>query len=473
MKKILGLVLSVILLSGCSLGASSDNVIELLSSPKLSENETEIVSAITLYSDAEVVLKYLKEADNISPIQYIDVDGNGVDEAIVFYTSPSTSGYVKMAVLYDNDGVWEVVDDLSGLGTEVLNVSLVQLDKSKGNQLVVTYSFANTLEKVITVYSYSDGNLVETYNQLCQSYIMSDITSDGNIDIIIGQPNVENILPSIKLISLNEENQIAVVADYELNVANAEIQSLKLSKTSKSETPAVVVDYKDNQNVIHTQAITYSDNEFISVLESSVIQKIWSFNYPLISFDIGNDNYLETSTIIQASESENLDYMEWTSYLTDPIERKLFGVVDGRNQIFVSMPEEWQGYIFLNEISSVEWNVIAVNNSEENQGEESPDSQENIDSQSEDITQGEDINQSQSEETIQDETDETLNIEFEEIDSDNELVRIRIINPGTAFYKNDGEEIFEVGLLRVAISFSDEVSLEQREIIYNNIIYLG
>ncbi len=465
MKKIFGLVLIVIILTGCNIGATSDNVIELLSSPRLSENETEIVSAITDYTNTEVVLKYLKEGDNISPIQYIDIDENGTDEAIVFYTAQSSSGYTRMAVLYDNDGVWELVDDLEGFGSEVLDVSLIQFDKSKGNQLLVTYTFSNTLEKMVTVYFYEEGHLVNSYTQLCQSYIEKDITEDGNIDIIIGQSSIENKFPSIKLISLNSENEIGIVADFELNVANTEIQSIQFSKTSKSDTSAVVVDYKDNQNIIHTQAVYYKDNEFIDVFDNSVVQKIWEYKYPLISIDVDNDGYLETATVIQASESEKLNYMEWTSFLKDPIERKLYGVVDGANQIFVNLPSEWQGYTFLNQISSVEWSVIAVNYEEEKLEENQDSQDDNLETESQEISQSQEINQ--------DLNEETKETEFLQVNKDDELVRIRVINPGTAFYKNDGEEIFEVGILRVAISFSDEVSQEQRQTIYNNIIYLG
>ncbi len=451
MKRIIRLVFMALFLTGCSMSASSDNIIELLSSPKLSENEAEIVFAISEYTQTDVVLKYLKEGDNISPIQYIDINADSQEEAIVFYFAPSSSSYVRMAVLDDDeDGTWEVVDDLEGFGSEVLNVSNVQFDKSKGNQLLVTYTFSNSLEKVVTIYYYEDGHFSNSYSQLCQSYIVSDVTQDGNVDLIIGQPNLENRLPSIQLISLNDDEEIDIIAEYPLDVLNADIQSIKLSKTQKSENPAIVIDYKDNQDVIHTQGISYQDGEFISVMDNISVQKIWLFDYPLLSIDIDDDNYLETSTIIKVDEIESLDFMEWTSFLTDPIHRKLFGVVDGKNQIFLNLPEEWQGYIDLNQISSIEWSV----------------SKSIIDEEQEEVIE----NQENDEEN---EVVESENLEQAEDVAIDELVRVRIINPGTAFYQNEGEEIFEVGVLRVALLFSDEVSIEQREVIYNNIIYLG
>ncbi len=465
MKRIISLVIMALFLTGCSINANSDNIIELLSSPKLSENESEIVSAITSYTQADVVLKYLKEGDNISPIQYIDINADSQEEAIVFYVAPSSSGYVRMAVLSDDDGVWSVVDDLEGFGSEVLNVSNIQFDKSKGNQLLVTYTFSNTLEKMVTVYYYEDGHFENSYSQLCQSYIVSDVTRDGNVDLIIGQPNLENRLPSIQLISLNQELEIDVIAEYPLDVLNADIQSIKLSKTQKSSTPAILIDYKDNQNVIHTQAISYQNREFISVMDEGTIQKIWEFDYPLTSLDIDDDNYLETATVIKADEVETLDYMEWTGFLTNPIQRKLFGVVDGNNQIFISLPEEWQGYTFLTQISAVEWSVSKLENIEELSADEEP--QEGVISSDLDDSQ-ENIPSNENQDGVEDE-----NLNQSEVVAGDELLRIRVINPGTAFYKNEGEEIVEVGVLRVAILFSEEVSQEQKEIIYNNIIYLG
>ncbi len=434
MKKLIIILLMGLTLSGCTVNANSDDVFELLSSPKLSENEAEIVDAITLFNSSEVVLKYLKEGDNISPIQYIDINDDLTEEVIAFYSSPSSSGYIRMAVLEERDGVWKVIDDFEGFGSEVLNVSLIQFDKSKGNQLLVTYTFSNTTEKIVTMYFHENGVFTNAYNQLCQSYIVSDVTKDGNDDLIIGQPNLEDRLPSINLVSLNEEKEIGILAQYTLNVVNANIQSIKLSKSTKSETPAIIIDYKDNQNIIYTEAISYQDEEFINVLENSIVQKIWNYDYELVSKDIDGDNYLETSTIIVAPEEEKLDYMEWTNFLIEPAQRKMFGVIDGKNQIFVQLPDEWQGYTKLNQISGVEWSVLRYEN-----------------------------------ENTQEDIEEENYVDISDLD---ELVKIRIIHPGTAFYINANEEIFEVGVLRIAISFNEDVSEEQREIISKNIMYL-
>ena len=58
MKRFLTLLLAVFMFTGCDGFANKDNIMNLLSSPKLSQRENRIVSCIKDYLGQDVILKY-------------------------------------------------------------------------------------------------------------------------------------------------------------------------------------------------------------------------------------------------------------------------------------------------------------------------------------------------------------------------------------------------------------------------------
>ena len=109
----------VFALTGCSAFTGKNNIINLLSAPKLNENESVIVDTIENYLDEDITLKYSKNMGYSAPIQFIDIDFDKTEEAVVFYYAPNKGANIRFALLsYKADG-WSVVADKEGLGTDV------------------------------------------------------------------------------------------------------------------------------------------------------------------------------------------------------------------------------------------------------------------------------------------------------------------------------------------------------------------
>ena len=132
MKRFLALLLVLLTLSGCSGFANKDNIINLLSSPKLSQRESEIVESIKAHLGRDIILKYPKQGENVSPVQITDLSGDGTDQAVVLYTAPGQGGNVRMAVLTASDEGWRIDYDSEGYGTEFYKIIFANLDGEKG-----------------------------------------------------------------------------------------------------------------------------------------------------------------------------------------------------------------------------------------------------------------------------------------------------------------------------------------------------
>ena len=85
-KKLLLLPFMAAALTGCTFGASIDT---LMSPPKLSMEQEQIYSALTEATGNSISLKYPKSGKYLSAFIVEDIDGDGGNEALVFYEKNS------------------------------------------------------------------------------------------------------------------------------------------------------------------------------------------------------------------------------------------------------------------------------------------------------------------------------------------------------------------------------------------------
>ena len=347
MKRFLALMLAMLTLTGCF--ADKDNIINLLSSPKLSQRESEIVRCITEHLGEDVILKYPKQGRNISPVQTVDLSHNGSQEAVVLYTAPNTGGNVRMAVLSKTEGQWHVDYDAEGYGTEIYNIIFANLDKGQDKHIIVGYTFSDSSEKFLAVYSTSRGKIGDIQYQACQDFMVEDVTGDGISDIILASLNADNKNTQLRLLSTQDNTFLSNVATKQLSVPNARVTNIDISNTDFSDRQAVLVDYTDSYFRVYTQRVYYDENDFTTILKPDVVQKKWDYDYNINSRDVDGDGFMETPTVITDVDPtpENLKFMEWTGFLLNEPVRKYYGFCEAENGLYFPLPDSWQNLVTL------------------------------------------------------------------------------------------------------------------------------
>ena len=191
MRKILFSLCSVLLtffLSGCSIGVNVDN---MLTPPKLSSAQEQIYQALKDTTGSAISLKYPKSGSYLSAFIVSDIDGDGLDEAIVFYEKSGVASAdtgLRINVLDSIDGVWKSVCDRSAEGSEIEKVVISKLGDNDRMNLIVGYSTANQSEKFVSVYSYEDGYLDLTF---LENYALFDVgmaRESENPDLVLLTP---------------------------------------------------------------------------------------------------------------------------------------------------------------------------------------------------------------------------------------------------------------------------------------------
>ena len=82
---ILTALLLSLLLTACS-SPLAGNVEELLEAPKLSQDQTLVVEELNRYIGGSAKLQYPRQGEFLSPFVFKDLNGDGVQEALVFYS---------------------------------------------------------------------------------------------------------------------------------------------------------------------------------------------------------------------------------------------------------------------------------------------------------------------------------------------------------------------------------------------------
>ena len=181
-------LLLVLLFSGCS-SPRGGGVEELLEAPKLSQNQTLVVEALNRHIGGSAKLQYPRQGEFLSPFVFRDLNGDGTEEAVVFYSDETgtSNQYVRVALLEQTDGKWDVCWDDEGLGVGVDSVQFGTMYASGTDALIVGYTNTGPSDKFLAVYNYEaeqQGMIRVDKRQYC-GYALADFTGNGTDDLVV------------------------------------------------------------------------------------------------------------------------------------------------------------------------------------------------------------------------------------------------------------------------------------------------
>lgn len=149
------LLLMVVLFSSC--GSFSFNSAEnLIRPPKLSGDDGALQAAFesALKDKGEYILKYPSDGDYRSAFVKFDCDGDGSDEAFVFYSLKAEAMNIYMYILDYKDGEWTPVGEIQGDGNDVHSIEFSDLNNDGQSEILVGWSSLDLkTNKKLSVYA--------------------------------------------------------------------------------------------------------------------------------------------------------------------------------------------------------------------------------------------------------------------------------------------------------------------------------
>lgn len=170
-----------LLLTSCSDERLLRSVDDLIVPPLYYDEYGGLVNTIQNDLGKDMRLCIPGEGDNRSAIVFKDLDGDGADEAIVFYRTGKSESNARMHLYKETGDGWVSGGDFSGYGSEVGSVAVDDMDLDGSSELIVTWGVSGVaVGKVMSVYRSEPSklNYSEIANEFC--YLATLVDADGD-----------------------------------------------------------------------------------------------------------------------------------------------------------------------------------------------------------------------------------------------------------------------------------------------------
>lgn len=117
------------------------------------------------------------------PVQLVDLDGDGVDEAVAFFRSVE-DGSVAAYIFARNDSAYELAATIPCSGSAVGNVEYADLDGSGSLELLITCQVSEAVTQALQGIRYRNGQTEVLLTVPCGQYVLTDLNHDGAKEIL-------------------------------------------------------------------------------------------------------------------------------------------------------------------------------------------------------------------------------------------------------------------------------------------------
>ncbi|MEA4911403.1 MAG: hypothetical protein VB092_02170 [Oscillospiraceae bacterium] len=164
-------------------GCADFSVEDKLTAPALSADQSAVEAALGSLGQ-KITLIYPASGDRRTPVQFLDLDGDADNEAVVFYLDTERETVAHIAILErDPQGEWQIISTADGAGEEIESVSVLRVRTVGLRAVLVEWKSAGQSENTLTVYRYDGAALTDSFSDKCQQSLVYDIDGDGYMEI--------------------------------------------------------------------------------------------------------------------------------------------------------------------------------------------------------------------------------------------------------------------------------------------------
>lgn len=349
LKKIIAGIFAAVLmftLCGCDgFGAADDT---LLSPPNAGGEYALISEVLKNNITGKYTLKYPALGDYRSAIVLKDINNDGSDEAIAFYTTTADNTVtVHINLITKINGEYISVGSSKIVGSGVERVEFCDLGGDGKQEIIVGYYVFGNVDKQVAVYEYSSNTLVQRALEKYTEFVACDLDGNGVSGLLVTVLDSVKKTAAAKLLQINEKG----VTQLGSCALDGNITSYYKPVISKLEDGrlAVVVDAVKGTGMI-TEVLCYEKdilkNSFYDVRTQSTTA---TFRQSLVaSRDIDGDGIVEIPMLQSLpsakniADTENVSLTKWCKPSPDKLvvcRTMLMNYTDGYS---FDIPDNWK-----------------------------------------------------------------------------------------------------------------------------------
>jgi len=282
----------VLCFSGCDsvLSSPEDNL-----KPPLATGIFEGVNeALEKAVGMDIVLKYPLSDGSRSAFCAHDLDGDGVEEVLAFYSENKELAPPHLNLLKLNSSKdWESVQDIEMAGSEITEINFGDLNGDGIKELFVGNSNYTTKANMMGIYHMENGILIQRAMEQYSKYRICDIDNNGVDNLVIAL--VDQLTQSAKFSVFGfSNNKFTLLGSTPLDSSITSFSNITCGKLS-SNIHVVFLDGNIGTETLVTEVIYYNGKDYINYfLDKNTMSNTATLRHSsIISCDINDDGYID------------------------------------------------------------------------------------------------------------------------------------------------------------------------------------
>jgi len=307
------LLSSVLLLTGCS--ALGGSVEELLVAPSLSKDQTRALECVKQNVGTAINLSYPKEGEHKNPIIFFDLTGDGVDEAIVFYTKKDEVN-VNFSICQKLGGSYRVVYQSEGVGNQIVEVRFAHVTHLSYYNMLITWNAYNQNTSFFSLYGFENTRISELLTKEGQEALVSDLDGDLFDELVMISRVDADGVSNLEIYKQNRTSGIRRLCSAGLDVDMLQYRSITLQKDKTRCT--LFIDGMLKDNLLATQVFRYESGNLKPLMARSdgsigLIGSSVRGGSMIYCSDVYEDGIVDVPTSVSKG-SDGFDYVAWSHF---------------------------------------------------------------------------------------------------------------------------------------------------------------
>ena len=341
------IALSVLPLSACTAPKLTLDPEELYALPELPERYTALNKQLSAIQESGAEYAAPVSGSNIQPVQMMDLDGDGREEALAFFRQGDGEKPLKIHIFTaDDDNSYRQAAVIEGSGLAIYSVDYSDIDGDGRMEIIVGWRVSMELQ-ALTVYTLEKDGIRELARSDYVKYAVADLDGDGQRELTVlradetGAGTADCYLWKNGILTLGSSIRVS------MTMAELSQQGRITVGVLRSSTPALFVTGVADSTRAITDVLVLRGGELTNLVLSAMtgVSGESSRFCTLYPTDINGDGVTEVPRTVPLSgdeESTASQRIDWISYDASGLAAKALStyhaVEDGW---YLRLPEGW------------------------------------------------------------------------------------------------------------------------------------
>lgn len=385
MKKIravgilMALAAMLLALTGCSMPKVTLNPEDLYSLPTLPAKYTELNTQISAILAGGAEYAAPTSGANIQPVQLVDLNGDGREEAVAFFRNSKDEKPLKICIFAAEEDTYRLMELIEGTGTGFYSIAYEDMDQDGRMELAVGWK-ATVEHQVLEVYALRPGGAEALVQADYVKYTTLDLNQDGKKELVVIHADAEGEGVA-EYYGWQEDGSLANQSSARISVTMAELsqQGRVTRGTLKEGIPALFVTGVTDTPRAITDILAVRNGELTNIVLSEaygVSSEIAPYRslYPV---DINGDGVTEVSNPIQlyslTEDGISYERTDWYQYDSSGREAVVLRTYHNlEDSWYLRLPDDWLDRIWVSRSVAIDESAVTFYILEGSDGEVEP-----------------------------------------------------------------------------------------------------